>query len=482
MLGYYISLAVHIFLAATTWLAVAPPMYAKGGAALAVIVCAVTALVEFMGYLAKRDYERTSNIVSLFVAGTIILGSGGLTFWGGKMLEDWAVSGKAPEIRSKWEGKEARVMSEYRADLRQWQSRKDAHDTKMQKRLAARTEKYRADIRAANRIWDFDNQYLDGDPGHFRRSTLKSVQKQVATADAIKAVYDKDYAEISKERFTEPAPKEPSSLEGFQKGKDTEIAALEYSAATYKKMIRGADIAGLLFAIFQIIRCAFTDEKPYIPRHGWSEGLVSKLDRLKESVGQSLEGEDWLYEEKQYEADRAAKQALMEAKKREEELTEQAKRREERIVRAAKERIEEERRKAEEAIKAVESSYAKKAYEAESSYAKKAYEDLDAQAESPKNTDNTHLHTHNGVGAYEGAYNLRFREAYERMSLRDLRTNFRAARGEYKEKGRESALGRAELYWAVWAKKWEDEKGRPVKDGQREKDFRDVKKLRKVAG
>lgn len=481
MLGYYISLAVHIFLAATTWLAVAPPMYAKGGAALAVSICAVTALVEFLGYLAKRDYERTANIVSLFVAGTIILGSGGLTFWGGKMLEDWAVSGKAPEIRSKWEGKEAHVISEHRADLRQWRSRKDAHDTKVQRKLAARTEKYRADIRASNRIWDFDNQYLDGDPGHFRRSALKSVKRQVATADAIKAVYDKDYAEISKERFTEPAPKEPSSLTGFQKGKDTEIAALEYSAATYKKMIRGADIAGLLFAIFQIMRCALTDEKPYIPRHGWSEGLVRLVDRAKEDLGKTIEGGYLALKESQEEADHSLKIELIEAKQREEDLVRKARQ----IERAAEEQIAREkaaREQAEARAYEAESSYAKKAYEAKSSYAKKAYEDLDAQAESPENTDNTHLHTHNGVGAYESAYDLRFREAYERMSLRDLRTNFRAAKGEYKKDGRESALDRAEFYWAVWAAKWEDEKGRPVKEGQQEKDFQNVKKLRKVAG
>lgn len=300
MTKYYIHLFTVIVLASSTWLAVGPAAYEKGGLALAILACAFSALVEFFGYLSHRHYDRSGDTPFLIIAGIILIASASFTYWGATLMEAWMTDKPVKQSLAQQQARVSDVTAFNQAAIdkwskgyREWQARIDGEIAKL--------ESERIDeVKRTSRSKEFEKNYLAKNPAWYRRQHSRSVEKQIKVADAIWEEWQAKIDKLRNEEYPIPKP-QVVSIEPIENAGKEEVELIKSRAAISAKLVRAIDIIGLVFGIFVLISSMF-DEEPYIPRNPWSEGIISAVHNQKERFGAMLSynPEQYAEEEKQY--------------------------------------------------------------------------------------------------------------------------------------------------------------------------------------
>jgi hypothetical protein len=237
MTKYFIHLFTSVILCTTTWIAVFPVASEKGGFFFGVIACAFTTMIEFIGYLCYRAYERNrKNLAYLFCAMVILAASGTLTFWGAGLMKIWMTGSKQDAIAEEIAKKNDQARDEYNYQMRMYEDAKAGFEARKEKRIAELEEEKIYKIKNSTTSKYFADRYLEGNASSYRRNLTPANKRRLEIADGLTEEYEQKIADVRTETFSVAPPCIPRTIHRTSR---IEIATYRNSGNDLYKCVEG---------------------------------------------------------------------------------------------------------------------------------------------------------------------------------------------------------------------------------------------------
>jgi len=430
MTKYIIHLFCAVVLAITTWIAVGPSVYENSGIAALIAVCLFTGFIEFLGYLSYREFERNGSYAHLAIASAILLASATLTFWGGKVLEDFTYRAYEKEIAQKEQSVNRALNSEYNRALKDWKEQKRVFEstrTEKQARLDAEYNKRLNEI-----MWPAEVAlYKQGKTKSLRSHQSSSVRERIAKADKVHGWYTSELEALG--AFSIPHPvRERADLE-------SERDSAAQLASIAKNSVRAFDLVLVALVIFLIVSALTEEGDEYIPENSVSEGLLKAIIRAKDGLGIQLAGSDY-YEHEERRA--VYEEGLRQGASQSEALSE--------ALRSAKHSSEALRQEVLRKAKHIEALERELAKHSQNSQGADKQEDT-AKSEAHRSTEAKHSEARSeACEAIDTDMGWIVRTPEGDFTKTKVRTNWRMAKNAWLKSGTEERKATAMKWWSRW--------------------------------